>query len=114
MRMSLDAIREYGANVQEGLGRCINNEQFYLRMIGLALEDGNFSKLENAVRSGDKKEAFEAAHALKGVLGNLALTPMYTPVAEMTELLRKGQEADYAAYITEIAAQRERLRAIMG
>ena len=44
--------------------------------------------------AGDKAAAFEMAHALKGVLGNLALTPIYKPLSEMTELLRAGKDPD--------------------
>ena len=50
----------------------------------------------------DLDAAFEAAHALKGVLGNLGLTPLYEPVAEMTECLRSKTDKDYSAYIDVI------------
>ena len=110
--LTLDALREFGANVDEGMGRCLNNEQFYFRLIGMALEDPGFGRLEEAVGSGDMHAAFEAAHALKGVLGNLALTPLYTPASEMTELLRAGTATDYEPYLQMIRAQREKLKAI--
>lgn len=37
------------------------------------------------------QEAFEAAHALKGAVGNLALTPLYMPLSGITERLRGAQ-----------------------
>ena len=110
--LTLDALKAYGANVDEGMSRCMNNEQFYFRLIGMGLADPSFDRLEAALDSGDVKAAFEAAHALKGVLGNLALTPMYTPASKLTELLRTGTEADYAPYLQEIRSQREKLKAI--
>ena len=58
------------------------------------------------------KEAFEAAHSLKGVLGNLSLTPLYDKVCEITELLRAGEDADYAALTAETDGLREELRAL--
>ena len=59
------------------------------------------------------QDAFEAAHALKGVLGNLALTPIYDPVSEMTELLRaRNTTADYAGYIRKMWDARNRLEAL--
>ena len=40
-------------------------------------------------------KAFELCHALKGVIGNLAITPLYEALSEMTEKLRSREEADY-------------------
>ena len=37
--LSIDNLRAWGANVSEGLARCMNNEAFYFRMIKLALAD---------------------------------------------------------------------------
>ena len=70
--LTVDALRACGANTQEGLGRCMNNEAFYIRLVNMALDDASFQKLSDAVAAGDKKAGFEAAHSLKGVLGNLS------------------------------------------
>lgn len=110
--MTIDALKEYGANTQEGLGRCLNNQEFYFKMIRMALDDGGFEKLKNAVEVNDLAEAFEAAHSLKGVMGNLALTPLYTPVSEMTEQLRNRTEVDYSGYVDEIMKQKTALEKI--
>ena len=110
--LSLDALREYGANVDAGLTRCMNNEQFFFRMIGMLMNDTGVEKLESALASKDLAAAFEIAHAMKGVVGNLALEPIYRPVSEMTELLRAGKEADYDAYLTQIRARFEELESI--
>ena len=110
--LTIDALRRLGANTEEGLGRCLNNEAFYLRLVNMSLHDAGFDKLAAAVESGDRKAAFEAAHALKGSLGNLALTPIYTPVAELTDLLRGGQDADYKAMLETILLQRGALLAL--
>ena len=107
--MTVQDLRAFGANVDEGLGRCMNNEAFYLRLVKMSLGDANFQKLEDSLRQGNLTEAFEAAHALKGVLGNLSLTPLYTPVSELTELLRSRTEGDYDAYLREILSLRSQL-----
>ena len=86
--MTLESLKAYGANTDEGLNRCMNNEAFYLRMVGMALEDRNFDALETAVKAEDARAAFEAAHALKGSIGNLSLTPIYTPISALVELVR--------------------------
>ncbi len=108
--MTLEDLKAYGANTEEGLARCLNNEAFYLRMVNLALADKNFDGLKQAMDAGKARAAFEAAHALKGSIGNVALTPIYRPACALTELLR-GADAlpdGGGALLTEIMAQREK------
>jgi HPt (histidine-containing phosphotransfer) domain-containing protein len=102
-------LKEYGANVEEGLARCMNNEGFYIRLIGMALSDANFGRLETALAENDLDSAFEAAHALKGVLGNLALSPLFIPASELTEELRGRTGADYQSYYERIRTAKEAL-----
>ncbi len=110
--ITVDALREYGANTAEGLERCMNNEAFYLRFVNMALEDKGFDALKTAIEAGDKKASFEAAHALKGLLGNLSLTPIYDIVVELTERLRAGEDADYEDYLRRILEQRDMIAAL--
>ena len=90
--MTIDALNTYGADTSQGLARCMNNEAFYLKMVGMALADKNFDALKAAIESGDAHAGFEAAHALKGSTGNVALTPIFDAVSELCELLR-GKDA---------------------
>ncbi|MBQ9199765.1 MAG: Hpt domain-containing protein [Lachnospiraceae bacterium] len=111
--LTIDALREYGANVDEGLSRCINNEVLYLRLVGTVVDEKNFDRLSEALSENNLDEAFDAAHALKGALGNLALTPIYDKVVEITELLRARTEMDYSSLEAEINAKREELRELI-
>ncbi len=110
----LEDLRSYGANVEEGLNRCVNNEGFYLKMINKAVEDNSFEELYSAVNSKDLEKAFEIAHALKGVLANLALTPICEPVSEIVELLRNRTDTDYSEYLERIRVKREELQNLLG
>ena len=104
--LTLEALKAYGANTEEGLARCMNNEPFYLRMVGMVLADANFERLKQAVEAGDAAAAFEAAHALKGMVGNVSLTPIYEPVCRITELLRgRTGPVDTGDLLDEILAQ---------
>lgn len=111
--MTLDDLRAYGADVDEGLGRCMGNEGIYLRLVGTLKEEAGFGRLSDAIAAGDLDTAFEAAHALKGVLGNLSLTPLYEPMCEITELLRARTQTDYAPLLATIAEQREGLVSLL-
>lgn len=111
--LTVESLQAYGANTQEGLARCMNNADFYLKMVRMAAEDSNFGLLQEALAQNDLKRAFELAHALKGVMGNLSLTPLFDPISEMTELLRNGTEMDYSNYAREIAQKYEQLRELL-
>ena len=110
--LTLDALKEIGVKPEEGLSRCMNNEAFYLSLVKRVAGDDGFKKLKDAVEAGDLETGFEAAHALKGVLGNLSLTPLYESVAEITELLRSRTEMDYTPMLEAITQQQETLEKI--
>lgn len=111
--LTIDALRDFGADVDQGLGRCMNNEAFYLRLVPMAVNDAGFDRIQTAVAENDLDAAFEAAHALKGVLGNMALTPLYDPICEITELLRARKEADYASLLAPVLEKRAALQALL-
>ena len=105
--LTVDALRGWGANVKEGMARCLNKEDFYLRLVGMSLADSSFEKLDAAIASGDVEKAFDAAHNLKGATGNLSLTPVYNPICDITEALR-GQKT-----MPDISAAHGRLTAAL-
>ncbi len=107
--ITVEGLKEYGANVEEGLARCMNNEAFYLKLVDKVLKDKGFEELRAAVEANDPDAAFEEAHKLKGVLANLALTPLCEPVNEMVELLRNRSEADYTQYLEKIEEKKRLL-----
>lgn len=110
--MTLDDLRAYGADVDEGLGRCMGNEAIYLQLVGTVQAEPGFAELALALESGDLDEAFAKAHALKGVAGNLALTPLFEPLYEMTELLRARTQMDYTELLGTVQRQHAALRAL--
>ncbi len=110
--ITIDALKAAGANTDEGLARCMNNEAFYLRMVGMALADEGYEKLAEAVRRGDLNEGFERAHALKGILSNVSLTSLAEPVIEITEDLRDRKEKDYSELLEKIASEVAKYRAL--
>ena len=108
--LDVTKLKEYGANTEEGLKRCMGSEDFYLRLVKMSVADSNFELLFVSAKNNDVKTAFEAAHALKGVLGNLELTPIFTPVNELTELLRPLEPCDMSGYIETIEKELKRLQ----
>ena len=111
--LTVETLREWGADVDAGMKRCMNNESFYLKMVTRAAPDPSFDSLKAAVEEGNLERGFELAHALKGVSANLELTPICRPVTEITELLRSRTQADYAPLLNEIISRRDELLAML-
>ena len=112
--LTLEALRTFGADVDEGLMRCMNKEDFYLMLVGKVLADDRLPALKQQIADGDLTAAFETAHALKGLYANLSLTPLTKPVSEMTELLRHGTDTDYSALLAEAENQYAKLCSLAG
>lgn len=111
--MTLDDLRAYGADVELGLSRCMGSEELYLMLVGTIPGEEKFAMLETSIAEGNLDTAFEAAHALKGILANLALTPLHEPVYQITEFLRARTRMDYSSLLAEIFSARDRLSALL-
>ena len=107
--LTIDKLREYGADVDEGLARCMGMEDFYIGLVEKALADNRLPLLEQQIGECSFDAAFETVHALKGMYANLSLDPLTKPVSEMTELLRSRTETDYSSLITEAKMQFDKL-----
>lgn len=110
--LTLEKLADFGIDTKEGMTRCMNNEVFFFKMISMAISNEYFETLGKSLEENDLDGAFEAAHALKGVIGNLALAPIYDPLSEMTEMLRARKTADYISMYRPIKEIRDQLLAL--
>ena len=78
--LTVEQLKEYGADVEEGLSRCANNEALYLRLVKICIEELMTCELGDALKVGDYDKAFNIVHKLKGGVNNLALTPISIPI----------------------------------
>ena len=96
-------------NVKEGLGRIRDNKKLYRRMLGMFMESGEFAVLEDSLRLKDYSKAADAAHAIKGMTGNLSLTQLYQISAKMMEELRQGIASEESQAVFRSAYSKTRL-----
>ncbi len=84
----IDRLTAYGADMPGINARFMGDYDLYVTCLSMLLSDGAFATLGEALRAGDAKRAFEAAHSLKGVIGNMGLTPLYRLVCVLVEEVR--------------------------
>ncbi len=107
--ITLEILRNNGTDIETGLSRCLGKEDLYLKLVNMGLSDAKFEELGSVLASNDLQKAFELCHALKGVIGNLAITPLYEALSALTEKLRNKEEADYPAMYSDILAIRSKI-----
>ena len=111
--LTTESLKEYGAEVEKGLSRCADKESLYLRLVRMVIDELATDELGEALRKGDLDQAFEIAHKLKGGTGNMALTPVFAPISELTELLRNKTPGDYEKLYADITKETEKLTAMI-
>ena len=86
-------LLEGGVDVDEALDRFLDNEALLMRFLLRFPGDENFSRLREAMEQSDAAGAFEAAHTLKGVAGNLSMGELFRRTSARVEDLRAGDMA---------------------
>lgn len=87
----IDELKSLGADVDEALDRVMGDQDLYVMMLGMFLS----SVAENPISpedfdAGELEGLIKRVHTLKGVTGNLGLTPLFNSYTESLGLLRAG------------------------
>lgn len=83
-------LRSIGIELDQALDRCMDCEELYQTLLEMFLEDENFEELQQAVTAGNVERAFQCAHTLKGVTGNIGFEPLFSQIVPLVEIFRKG------------------------
>ena len=97
-----------GVDVDEVMERFMGNEALMMKFLLRFSQDENFAKLKQAMVQEDVQAAFEAAHTLKGVAGNLSMKTFFHQVSDIVEELRSGNLAEAEAKMPNLEAVYER------
>ena len=84
----LDSLKAWNCDVNGALERFLGDEDLYCSCLEIFAKDENFYRLKEHIAAGEYEKAFDAAHTLKGVSGNLGLTPLYHAIINILEPLR--------------------------
>ena len=109
----IEELKAYGVDTEQALKRCVNNEALFIKLIKKIPEMDEFDKLKESINNKDLDAAFSYAHAIKGNVSNLEVTPIKEPISEMTELLRARQDIDYTPYIQKMDEGMEGLKKVL-
>ena len=83
MQTFKEIFEAYGADYETTMERFMGSEETYREFLDMLFDDDNLANLGEAIESGNLDMAFEAAHTLKGVAGNMGLKRLYAAVCDM-------------------------------
>lgn len=81
-------LEENGVDVEATLKRFMGREAIFMKFILKFADDQSCVGIREALNNQDAKAAFEHAHSLKGVSGNLGISSVYDLAAQISDLLR--------------------------
>ena len=84
----MDRLWGQGAEIEGIMERFLGDEVFYVDCFKEFIQDQNFVELRKAIETQNYGRAYECAHALKGVAGNLGLIPLYCSASDIVYALR--------------------------
>lgn len=99
-----ECYQSLGGNYAEVQQR-LPSDRLIKRFITKFLDDGSYAELSQAMASGQREQAFRAAHTLKGVCANLSFTKLLRSASALTDLLRQESDAiseSAAAALTDV------------
>lgn len=87
-----EELEKLGVNVTEGVDRVMGDEPLYEMMLGMFLDSIKEAQiLYGDFEKEDPEELIRQVHMLKGMTGNLSLTPLFDGYVEILGLLRDGK-----------------------
>ncbi len=102
-----------GIDPNEGLNRFSNNAEMYEKFLYEFPNDTHFQEMLTAIDNNDPSNAFKAAHALKGVTGNLSIKKLYESLLPLVEEFRAGSMEKVPELLPEIKDNYESVTAAL-
>ena len=87
----LEFYAQVGGDYVDAQRRLVKEERI-IKYLKLLAQDTTMSDLKEAVATGNREKAFRAAHTLKGITGNLALTRFAAAASALCAQLRPLKE----------------------
>lgn len=105
----LDELQEMGVDVDEGLQRFMNNTSLYEKMLRTFPNMIHSSKISLNFDDSECDDLIEKTHALKGVTGNLSLTPLFVSYTKIVDLLRNGKPEEARVELNQMLPVQEKV-----
>lgn len=97
----MEELSSLGVDTEDAVARLMGNSGLYERMLKKFPQAVKDSPVLEYAQSEDYETAASNAHAIKGVAGNLSLTPLYEKYTRIVDLYRESNFSKANALLTE-------------
>lgn len=91
MSERIKKLREWGCDINGAFERFLNDQELYNECLLMFVDDDNIKELEKHINDENQQVPFILVHTLKGVSGNLGITPLYKSLVVLCESLRNNK-----------------------
>ena len=105
----LTDLQAFDVDIQDGLKRFVNNAALFERMLKKFPAASADLPVLPHFESGDLNAALANAHTLKGMTGNLSLTPLFNAYTDIVALLRESKPDQAKALLVSILPTQEKI-----
>ncbi len=104
-----EELAELGVDIEDATTRFMNNSALFEKMLKKLPKVVDDAEVIPFIESGDYETAFSNAHTLKGVMGNLSITPLYKCYSEALNLFREGNNTAAKELIEQSAELQQKI-----
>lgn len=83
-------------DIEGAIRRFNDDEQLYISCLLMFLEDPTVTQLNKAIEERAWDDAFTAAHAMKGLAGNMGFVPLMHTISRLVVMIRGGRTNELA------------------
>lgn len=105
----ISELKALGIDTEDALKRFSGNSDLYKRMIGKFPANAEGLEVMSYIKDGDYATAVSNAHTLKGVTGNLSITPLYNAYTEIVNSLRANEPEKAQELLENILPVQEKI-----
>lgn len=98
----IKALELRKTDVQGAVKRMGGDEQLYISCLVMFMSDSALSQLNEAVELKQWDNAFTAAHALKGLAGNMGFIPLMHSTGQLIIMIRGGRIKEIGEYMSQV------------
>lgn len=110
----IEKLSEWGCDTQKAIERMLGDRELYVNMLYKYREMLDIQGLCALIEDKKTGEAFETAHNLKGVFGNLSLDPLYKLTCRIVDILRAGGCEGLDVLTAELKTEKKKFDDILG
>lgn len=105
-----EELEKMGVNVTEGVDRVMGDEDLYEMMLGIFVDTVAENRISlQDFEANDLEDLISRVHMMKGMTGNLSLTPLFDGYMDALSLLRDNKPKEARAAMEKILPTQQKI-----